>query len=192
MLLILAPLSIILIVFAPSFLHIWLGHEFAVQSVRTLQWLAFAYLIQSLTSIPYSFLQGQGHADLTLAFQVIELVVTLPIFWFTLRIVGIAGAAAIVTVRVTLDLALLLSASRKRGGIDAAALKKAGLLPLGGAILFLLACTGACRFALRGFGAVLGVGAGFAVYVLLIWRGVLDGEERAKLRRFTLRRGKPA
>lgn len=192
MLLILAPLSILLIVFAPGVLHIWLGGEFAAQSARTLQWLALAYLIQSLTYVPYSFLQGQGRADLTLAFQVIELVVILPVFWLTLRSAGIAGAAAVVALRVALDLALLLNASRRRGGIDAAALKKAGLLPLAGAILLLLASVAGSRFALRGLGVFLGLGAGFALYGFLVWRGVLDLEERAKLRRFSRRLGRPA
>ncbi len=108
---IMVPLMVTIIFFAPEILKIWLGQDFAVNSSTVLQVLALGVLFNSTARIPYSLLQGIGRPDLPAKFHLLQLPLYLGLMWFFIKHFGIAGAALAWTLRILLDTALLFWAS---------------------------------------------------------------------------------
>src|SRR5690606_19992319 len=71
------PVVVLIISFASEILNLWLGIKFAENSSLILQLLAAGILINSITYIPVSFLEGIGRPDLTAKVQMTELPVYL-------------------------------------------------------------------------------------------------------------------
>ncbi|MFX0132368.1 MAG: flippase [Candidatus Hodarchaeota archaeon] len=101
---------LLLMHFAEGILRIWLGTDFAIQSILVLQILAFGILINSLARIPFSLLQALGRPDLPAKFHLLEMPLYVVAVWFLVGKMGIHGAAIAWTLRVILDAALLFSA----------------------------------------------------------------------------------
>jgi O-antigen/teichoic acid export membrane protein len=103
---------IIIICFAVCFskeiLSIWLGKEFSDRSSSVLQWLAIGVLVNGIAQLPYVLLQGVGRPDITAIIHLCELIIYLPVLWWMLSLHGIVGAAIAWTLRVFIDLMLLL------------------------------------------------------------------------------------
>jgi O-antigen/teichoic acid export membrane protein len=99
----LLPMIIFLVIFAGWILHLWLGVNFSNDSTRVFQILAVGVLMNGLAAIPFAFLQGGGRSDLTAKIHVCELVVYLPLLFFSVSKFGIIGAAVIWSVRVIID-----------------------------------------------------------------------------------------
>jgi len=111
-LLVVTTVIVTFVLFLAKFIIIlWLGKDFSEQSTTVLQILALGFLANSLAQIPFGFIQGHGRADITAKFHFIEAVAYIPLLWLLIKTWGIDGAALGWTIRVTLDLALLLWAS---------------------------------------------------------------------------------
>ncbi len=108
---ILFPVTVIILFFAHEGLNVWLGFEFAENSTVVLQILAIGILFNSLTLVPFTYIQSAGRPDLTAKFHLLEL----PIYIFALLLVlpryGIVGAAGVWVVRIILDGMLLFWAT---------------------------------------------------------------------------------
>lgn len=108
---ILFPVVLIILLFAYEGLELWLGVEFAVESTVVLQLLSVGFLINSLTLVPFTFIQSAGRPDLTAKFHLLEF----PIYIIALLVIlpryGIVGAAGVWVVRVVLDGILLFGAT---------------------------------------------------------------------------------
>ena len=174
-LILLGPPAAGLIALAGFILRIWLGPEFALQSRLVLQILSLGFLISALAYVPYSYLQGLGRADLPTKFQLIETAVFIPLLWFGVLRFGINGAAAACTIRVLLDLGLLIEASLRVGKIPLRALAETGIFRIG---LILAVFTAALFGAKRLPAAPLWIVLASALYVLWAWRRALTPEER--------------
>lgn len=111
LLLIMGPVILVLILFAEEILRLWLGTEFAERSTLVLQILAIGVLVNSLAQIPYTFLQGLGRPDITAKFHFLELLLYLPLAWFLVMNMGIAGGALAWTIRIVFDALLIFCAS---------------------------------------------------------------------------------
>jgi len=172
----LGPLTAGLIVLAGFVLRMWLGPAFAGESRFILQVLTLAFLITALAYVPYSYLQGLGRADLPTKFQIIELIVFVPTLWFSVKLFGPNGAAVACTLRVLLDLGLLLVATARVGGICARMFAEAGIVRIGAALVLY---TGA----LIGSKALpvvpLWIAVASVIYLLWAWRFAITVEERA-------------
>jgi O-antigen/teichoic acid export membrane protein len=107
------PLMATVIFFAPEILDIWLGQEFASNSTVVLQILALGALLNSIARIPYSLLQGIGRPDLPAKFHLLQLPVYLGLVWFLIKAWGINGAALAWTLRIGMDVMLLLWAAQR-------------------------------------------------------------------------------
>jgi len=118
LLIISAAVSLPMILFARQIMGIWLGPEFARQSSLVFQILALGFLLNSLSSIPFGYLQAVGRADLPTKIQLIELAVYVPVLWILIKWLGIVGAAAAWTLRVSAEMFLLFFAARKIGKMD--------------------------------------------------------------------------
>ena len=110
---VMTPLILIGIWLMRGFLTWWLGVAFAAQSALVGELLLVGIWINALAHAPYGFLQAQGRADLTAKFHLLELVIYLPLLWWSISKWGIAGAAVVWDGRVLLDLGLLLLVSQR-------------------------------------------------------------------------------
>jgi O-antigen/teichoic acid export membrane protein len=94
-------------------LTLWLGAEFAERSSAVLRILALGLLLNGIASVPYAVVQAAGYARVTAQFHLAEVVVYFPVLWVGLLEFGLAGAAFAWTLRVGVDMLLLLLAAQR-------------------------------------------------------------------------------
>lgn len=104
---ILAPIVLVLVVFAEEGLRLWLGEDFAQKSATVLQWLTIGVFLNSYAQVPFAFIQGIGRADITAKLHLLELPVYLALMYGLMGIFGIMGVAIAWLLRAALDAALL-------------------------------------------------------------------------------------
>lgn len=103
----LVPLTLILVIFAPEGLAVWLGSDFAHNSAPVARLLAVAVLVNSLAHVPFAHLQSVGRPDVTAKFHLMELPVYIVMLFFLARSWGITGVAVAWLLRVMIDTFLL-------------------------------------------------------------------------------------
>jgi O-antigen/teichoic acid export membrane protein len=178
-LLVLFPMVLLLIVLAQEGLRVWLGTEFAANSVHVVQWLAVGVFINSLALVPSALVQGVGRPDLTAKLQVLELPVYLTaLIWLTKKY-GIEGAAIAWTGRVALDALILFIMARRLLPIDVSLRPQTALLT----------ALGLATLALAGLPQGLMLKSAFLLvtilgFVLVAWFRVLSPEERKLTQNF--------
>ena len=177
--LIMGPVVFILFLFAGEILRAWLGVDFVERSTSVFQILALGVLVNSLAFVPFSFLQGLGRPDITAKFHLIELPIHVGLMWFLVRNIGITGAALAWAFRVGLDAGLLFGASWRLYRMTPRALAKNNFLR---SVMAVAGLVGALLGARWVGGAVLIqivlVAVVVMLFVLLVWRYVLDGADR--------------
>jgi O-antigen/teichoic acid export membrane protein len=87
------PLTLAVMLFAPEGLRLWLGADFARRSGPVLEILAIGVFINSLANVPYALLQASGRPDLTAKLHLMELPCYAGLLYWTIRSRGIEGAA---------------------------------------------------------------------------------------------------
>jgi O-antigen/teichoic acid export membrane protein len=105
--LVMFPIILATVTFAPDGLRLWLGPVFASHSQSVLQWLATGFFINALASVPFALLQGAGRPSLTAKLHMLELPLYMMAVWMLARRLGIEGVAIAWTARVVLDTVLL-------------------------------------------------------------------------------------
>jgi O-antigen/teichoic acid export membrane protein len=106
------PLMLVIILFAPEALRFWLGADFARRSAAILQILGIGVFANSLANIPYALLQASGRPDLTAKLHLLELPCYAALLYWVIRLRGIEGAALAWTCRLCLETAILFLFSR--------------------------------------------------------------------------------
>lgn len=106
------PLTLIIIVFAPEGLKLWLGVDFARRSAPILRILAVGVFANSLANIPYALLQASGRPDLTAKLHLIEVPFYAGVLYWGIRLRGIEGAALAWTCRLCVEALILFLLSR--------------------------------------------------------------------------------
>lgn len=167
MLLLFLP-TLFITAFAHFGIQLWLGKSFAANSTAILQLLSIGVLINSVSQIPFAFIQGIGRPDLTAKLHFAELPVYLSLAYALIHMYGARGAAIAWLVRVTVDAVILFFISARllpatkfaiqRASYRIAAIVAvsliAALLTTWGRMLFVLAMTGV--FVKVGWSSVLG------------------------------------
>ena len=178
-LLVLFPVVLLLIVLAHDGLRVWLGGEFAANSVHVVQWLAVGVFINSLALVPSALVQGVGRPDLTAKLQLLELPAYMAaLIWLTKKY-GIEGAAIAWTGRVALDALVLFIMARRLLPVENSLRSQTALLTaLGLAVLALAVLPQG--FLLKSVFLLLTI-LGF---VLVAWFRVLSPEERKLAQNF--------
>lgn len=105
---IIAPVLLMLGLGAPWLLLHWLGPIFAQQGSGVMRILCLGVLVNSLAAVPFAFIQGAARPDLTAKFHLVEIPIYLVLLWWMGSHFGILGVAASWTLRVTIDLVLLM------------------------------------------------------------------------------------
>jgi O-antigen/teichoic acid export membrane protein len=136
--LLLFPITLLVIVFADYGLKIWLTDSFAYESTLVLQILAIGVLLNSLSQVPFAFIQSIGRPDLTAKLHVVELPFYLILLWILMGEFGLVGAAIAWTVRIGFDALAMFALSVKLERVIQHALKREALIVgLGLAVLSL-------------------------------------------------------
>jgi O-antigen/teichoic acid export membrane protein len=105
------PLTLVIFCLAPDILRLWLGASFAEHGTSVLRWLAVGILVNSMTVIPFSLLQGVGRPDLTGKVLLMELAVYSGVAWMLINRMGIEGAAIAWVGRATVEAVIFFAYS---------------------------------------------------------------------------------
>lgn len=175
--LIIAPLIILMMVFAKSGLSIWVGQRIADHSWLALQLLAIGIFFNSLAQIPFTYLQAIGKPNVTGKLHMIELPFYFAAMWFAIKFYGINGAAAIWLLRSFVDslLLFLLSKelfSRHLSLVNKTSFAYAILVLLLIVILFIVPLT--TKILLSGLFLI--------IYITITWLIILDTDEKSYLK----------
>lgn len=103
------PISAAVLLIAPELLEAWVGQEFSAASTTTARLLAVGVLINSVTWVPFTFVQSSGRVDLTAKIHLAELPFYLTALWMATSAFGIEGAAAVWLGRIVVDTAIFYS-----------------------------------------------------------------------------------
>jgi O-antigen/teichoic acid export membrane protein len=98
-----APLLVIIYIFAYEGLTIWLGNEFSGRGGGVLQWLVIGALVNSFSYFPASLLHAAGRPDLTAKLHLVEMPIYITVVWFLVNFYGIEGAAIAWVMRSIVD-----------------------------------------------------------------------------------------
>jgi O-antigen/teichoic acid export membrane protein len=127
------PLILGFLLFSPDIINLWLGKEFAANSILVFQILTVGLFFNSLAPIPATMLHALNHPELTAKYHMIELPVCIALNLILIPWMGIVGAAIAWSVRVILDAILLYDGTRRQlkqidNGIKAASMGKVSYL----------------------------------------------------------------
>lgn len=89
--------------FAPEFLHWWLGEAFARESAGILRILAIGIVLNAAATVPFSALMAAGKAPIIAKAMLLELLVYAPVLWLFIGWWGLPGIALAWTLRAGLD-----------------------------------------------------------------------------------------
>jgi O-antigen/teichoic acid export membrane protein len=112
---IMTPLIVLGILFAPTFLSLWLGTELGERMAPVAVILLIGIWMNALAFLPYSYLQAQGRPDLPAKLHLIEVLPYLALLWWAVGAWGIQGAALAWTLRVVVDSVMLFAVAHRHG-----------------------------------------------------------------------------
>jgi O-antigen/teichoic acid export membrane protein len=167
---------VVMYVVAAPFFGLWAGPEFAQESTGPFHLLRLGFLFNLVAYIPHSSITASGRTDALAIIYWAEL----PFYVVTATVLiyyyGILGAALAWTVRVAVDAGIVIWISSKITGISFAFFRDLVPVLLSGSILIL---------PLIFYSSIESVpvqmivtAASIAVYLFLIWRFSLPGDER--------------
>jgi O-antigen/teichoic acid export membrane protein len=110
----LVPVCMVIALGAHWALSLWLGADFADRSTPVVAIFALGLLLNGMAFVPFAAVQAAGLARVTAQLHVIEAVFYFPLLWFGLKELGLVGAALAWTVRVGIDLVLLLVVAHRQ------------------------------------------------------------------------------
>jgi len=183
LLLILSPVCLSIFLYAKPITQVWLGPEFASQSSVVLQILALGVLVNCFAHIPYCFIQALGRPDAAAKLFVIELVPYAFFAWWMIRHYGIAGAASAWSIRVAIEVGLLMFivwrvfSLSPRGALDRRMMS--GLAALGAMGTAVVATVRLLRDSFFASASVSTFWIG--TFALIVWKYVLEEGERASV-----------
>jgi O-antigen/teichoic acid export membrane protein len=178
------PPAVVLGVFAPDILRVWLGADFATGSTTVLRILVVAFSINALATIPFAAVQGLGRPDLKARLDLVEVPLFAALALLLIPRYGIAGAALAKLAVATFDTVALFWMAGRLGALSPARTTARGVPAIAGAAaVYALAAVavgvlgGQAGFALR-----LGlVATASAAFLLVYVRFAIDATDRALL-----------
>ena len=117
------PIAVFVVFFANEWLSLWLTPEFAIQARLVVSWLMIGVLINSGAQILFAKVQGAGRSDWTAKLHLAEVLPYLGLLYASLYWWGIAGAAFVWCLRVTVDLLGLIIFTNRINPLNQQALR---------------------------------------------------------------------
>lgn len=186
LLLAMGPGVLTIILFSRDFLRLWMGSEFAAKDSLVLQVLALGMLLNALSQVPASLLDGIGRPDLRAKLFMAYALPYVGALWFLLEKMGITGAALAWTLRAGLELVLFFGLTYRVMHLRAAVITQNGLvkslLTLAGLAAVIAAVIEKTIFAKAAVAIVA-----LTLFSVIAWRCLLDKAERTALKGALLR-----
>jgi O-antigen/teichoic acid export membrane protein len=173
------PVVVVVVALAPELLTVWLGEEYARESVRVLRILGVGVFLNGLAQIPFALIQGLGRADLTAKLHLVELPFYVVLVTLLIRARGVDGAALAWAIRAGVDAVLLFwFAHRLQPSLHLSTRRLLGLVGVGVVGVLLASALGSMSPIARAAFATL------ATVLLLsgFWIYVVTAAERARIR----------
>ncbi|BBP05723.1 putative O-antigen transporter [Sulfuriferula plumbiphila] len=177
-LVILAPIVLVLVVFAKEGLNVWLGSDFSQKSAAVLQWLAMGVYLNSYAQVPFAFIQGIGRADITAKLHLLELPIYIALMFWLLNTHGIIGVAIAWLLRIAVDAVLLTLVAHWLSKDMAAASRQ--IFPMLATLLVLFA---AGMMLDETVGKLFFTGAAFLALILVVYFFAVTPEEKNAIRK---------
>jgi O-antigen/teichoic acid export membrane protein len=111
--LVMFPIVLILVTFAPEGLNLWLGPAFSARGAVVLRLAAAGIFVNALSTLPFSLIQSAGRPDITAYVLMAELPPYLAALWFLTRHFGIEGTAMAWAGRLLVELAVVFGFSHR-------------------------------------------------------------------------------
>jgi O-antigen/teichoic acid export membrane protein len=177
----LAPVSLILVLFARPIIGAWLGPQFVEKSSVPLQLLAVGVFINCFAHVPYCFLQALGRPDTATKLFLCELVPYGLLAWWLIERHGLGGAAAAWSIRVGIEVLLLLWLARRMFSLSAVHMADRRMWTALAALCAAGVAIYTTDFFLRDtlLVDVIVCAVWLAGFALTVWKWVLDGADRA-------------
>ena len=172
------PLALAIVVFAPQWLELWLGAEYAARGGRVAQLLAIGVAVNCLAYVPATIIQVRGRADLMAKMHLIQVPIFLALLAVLIPAYGADGAALATSLRCVLDAAMVFLMGRLIAPDAQPSLRRRQVLVILLALAGLIG--GTMEFDLWERVAYF-VSAG-AVFVVLGWYVLMDATERNRAR----------
>ena len=181
--LILAPISLVLFLFAGQIMQLWLGHDFAEYSTVVLRILAVGVFVNCFAHVPYCFLQALGRPDATAKLFLIELVPYGVFAWSMIRHGGIVGAATAWSIRVVIEVLLLIWMAWRMCSLSPRSMVEGGTLRAVAALCILGLTMQTTKAALQGSPQMLIclTCIWLVMFALAIWKYVFDDSDRTSI-----------
>lgn len=113
LLVLVAPVVGILLSLSYDLLSLWVAADFATESAPVAQWLAIGILVNVLSQVAVTVLQGVGRADITAKLLLVQLPLYAVSVWFLVGLLGATGVAIAWTLQVTLAAVMLFVAANR-------------------------------------------------------------------------------
>ena len=102
------PFALFFAGFAEEILSLWLGDSFALKSSSVFQILILGLVFNSVAQVPFASIQASGNSKATALLHLIECLPYLVLLWWLIAHYGIVGAAWAWTIRMLIDMILLI------------------------------------------------------------------------------------
>jgi O-antigen/teichoic acid export membrane protein len=177
----LPPILMIMLVGARLFLTLWAGEEFGRESTFPFYILIAGLFFNILAYIPQTTILAAGETAKLAKIYWIELTIYLPTVLLMVYYLGILGAAAAWSLRVTLDFVLIIRLARQNEGVNLRFLT--GIFVwLAAASLFAIPIAFALLYDNFSLYLVPMVLVSLAIYATIIWGKFLETGERERIR----------
>lgn len=170
---------ILAVAYGRFFMTLWLGEEYGRHCITVFQLLGVGFLAESLATVAIGYLQAVGRADITAKWNLLEIFFYVPVVWLLIKRHGIEGAAAAYLLRALVNLGLMMGSVAKTSGMRVFSPVDRSLVRAWKAFLLLtsLVVIGQA-LGLEDFASVAYTTPLALVYALVVWRVVLEADER--------------
>jgi O-antigen/teichoic acid export membrane protein len=172
------PLILLIVTFAPEGLRLWLGPSFAQNSSSVMRWIAAGVFVNSLAQLPFVLIQSAGRPDITAKVALAEVPFYFAALWFLTKKFGIEGTAIAWTGRISLDAIIYFFFSNRLLPQKPRLLLKLGVAAAGGLVILFLASIPEV-FAIKVLILILAL----VIFALAGWYWALEPGERLFLLR---------
>ena len=103
------PLTLLTSIFAPEIMSLWINSNFSEQSSILLRIFSFGILINCISHVPYTLMQGAGESRRTALIHLWQLPIFIVVIWLMTINYGLIGTALAWTFRMVADALLMFT-----------------------------------------------------------------------------------
>jgi O-antigen/teichoic acid export membrane protein len=179
LLLAMTPVTAVFIFYAKDILQLWVGGQFAAQSVVVMQFTAIMIFFNCFAYIPFTSVQALGRPDLKAILDVVVLPIYAIVCWLLMRWMGVNGAALAKLLVTVLDCGALFYFALRMKAFSVRDLMSGHLfcgLMISAGLFFGVCVIHSLHTNMIVSGILLM--ACFVAYAVAFWVVAADGEER--------------